>query len=224
METNKSKHILLGFIVISLTLLTGCQEPQVNSGNVPPVRSDIRKTEIRQKLEKNYANADLHYELGKIYQSEGQWGKAIRRAIGYDPVNWEAAAASVKTLYQAGKDDRATIMTENYIDEAGYSATSSLQLGKAFQDEQLEDEALSCYQQALRIAPNSAGLNKQIGFYYLAKNDQARAEQYFRRSFQIKPDPEVAGALGRMGIAIGLPKPTTGTANDVDKMLENESK
>ena len=52
-----------------------------------------------------------------------------------------------------------------------------MNLGKAFQTEMLDDEALACYNQALKIAPDSAELNKQIGYYYYEKNDLIRAEQ-----------------------------------------------
>ncbi len=95
-------------------------------------------------------------------------------------------------------------MTELYSAAANYSAGSLLLLGRAFQNEMLDDEALSCYHKALKIAPNSADLNKQIGYYYRGKNDLIRAEQYLRRSFEIKPSPEVSGALGRLGIPVEL--------------------
>ena len=219
------RHISATVFLAVLCAAAGCNEVDVNTGDIPPVRSDIRKTELLQQLQRRFADPELHFELGKIYQTEGQWDKAVfefRVAKGYNPVHWDAAAATVKTFYQAGKNDRAVIMSENYINEAGYSATSSLQLGKAFQNEMLEDEALTCYQQALRIAPDSAGLNKQVGYYYLAKNDLVRAEQYLRRSFEIEPSAEVSGALGRLGIAVELPRKNVIDAGKLDQMFEQE--
>jgi len=201
----------VAFILFSVLLVCGCQQPQNKpiEDEIDFVGSDLRKLELQQRLDRKYNDPGIHYELGKIYQSEGLWDKAIFEftlAKSYDPVNWESAAAIVKTLYQDGKNDQAKATAEKYIKQAGYSAGSSLNLGKAFQTEMLDDEALTCYNHALKIAPTSAELNKQIGFYYYEKNDLIRAEQFLRRSFEIEPTPEVSGALGRLGIAVNLPR------------------
>ncbi|MBW8015932.1 MAG: hypothetical protein FVQ82_07075 [Planctomycetes bacterium] len=199
--------VLLLFCVF---LVCGCQpankEPIENE--FPLVDSDMRKLELQRLLARKYNNPKIHYELGKIYQSEGLWDKAIFEfdiAKSYDPVNWESAAAIVKTLYQDGKKERAIAMAAKYIKQAGFSAASSLGMGKAFQYEMLDDEALASYNQALTIAPNSAVLNMQIGYFYREKNDLVRAEQYLRRSFELNPTSEVSEALGRLGIRVELP-------------------
>lgn len=205
------KIIRWAVVFLFLVLLVcGCNKPGRDKidDEIPLVDSDMRKVELQQLLARKYSDPDIHYELGKIYQSEGSWDKAIFEfgiAKSYDPVNWKSAAAIVKTHYQDGKKERAVTVGGKYIKQAGYSAGSSLGLGKAFQDEMLNDEALACYDQALRIAPNSAELNKQIGYYYFEKNDLIRAEQFLRRSFDIEPTPEVSGALGRLGIGVELP-------------------
>lgn len=199
------------FILFSVLFVFGCQQVQQDpiESELTPIGSDLRKLELQQRLDRKYNDPEIHYELGKIYQSEGLWDKAIFEftlAKSYDPVNWESAAAIVKTLYQDGKNDQAKTAAEKYVKQAGYSAGSSLSLGKAFQSEMLDDEALACYNQALKIAPSSAELNKQIGYYYYEKNDLIRAEQYLRRSFEIDPTSDVSGALGRLGIAVDLPR------------------
>lgn len=201
----------MAFILFSVLLVSGCRPIQQKTieDEQALVGSDLRKLDLQRRLDRKYNDPEIHYELGKIYQSEGSWDKAIFEftlAKSYDPVNWESAAAIVKTLYQDGKNNQAKAAAEKYVKQAGYSASSSLNLGKAFQSEMLDDEALACYNQALKIAPSSAELNKQIGYYYYEKNDLIRAEQYFRRSFEIDPTPEVSGALGRLGIAIDLPR------------------
>lgn len=200
-----------GLLLFCVFLICGCPqkkdkeiENEFSAGG-----SELRKFELQQKLTKRYSDPELHYELGKIYQSEGLWDKAIFEfdiAKSYDPVHWESAAAIVKTLYQNGKKDRAVFMAERYARQAAFSASHSLSLGKAFQNETLDDEALVCYTQALEIAPNSAELNKQVGYYYQEKNDLIRAEQYFRRSFEIDPSPEVGAALGSLGIKVERPE------------------
>jgi hypothetical protein len=45
-----------------------------------------------------------------------------------------------------------------------------------------------------------------MGLYYLGKGDTAQAKQYLVRSFEINPrQPDVAGALGRLGVVVELP-------------------
>jgi tetratricopeptide (TPR) repeat protein len=204
------KIIRSAVLLFLVFLVCGCPEKNNNVGNeIPPVGSDLRKIELQRRLDRKYNDANIHYELGKIYQSEGQWDKArfeFKTARSYKPANWDSAAAIVKTYYQDGKNDTAIAMAEKFVKKAGYSAASSLSLGKAFQNEMLGDEALTCYSQALKIAPNSAEVNKQIGYYYYEKNDLIRAEQYLRRSFEIHPSGDVSGALGRLGITVNLPR------------------
>ncbi len=189
----------------------GCNDPvgDATEEEHSYVDPELRKFELQQQLEKKFNDPHIHYELGKIYQSEGLWDKALfefKIALSYDPVNWSSATATVKVLYQDGRKSEAVAKTELYSAAANYSASSLLLLGRAFQREMLDDEALVCFHKALKIAPNSAELNKQIGYYYRDKNDLIRGEQYLRRSFEIDPSPEVSGALGKLGIPVELPR------------------
>ena len=76
---------------------------------------------------------------------------------------------------------------------------------------------MRCYRQALDAAPDSYEANRQIGYYYLSKGDNTQAKQYLMRSFELNPrQPDVAGALGRLGIVVQAPVepevPTTAPA------------
>jgi len=225
------KKLTVLIVLAGVVAAGGCQKPRTKAHRevIAPTSTELRKTELIQLQAKRYGEPDVHYELGKIYQGEGLWDKAItefRVAKGYNPVHWDAAAAIVKSHLLAGKQDLSLLSAENYINEASYSASSSLLLGKAFQKEFMEEEALECYKQALRIAPDSAGLNKHVGFYYLSKKDYVRAEQYLRRSFEISPSAEVSGALGRLGIAVQIPRKQADktSGKKLDKMLANSEK
>ena len=82
-------------------------------------------------------------------------------------------------------------------------------MGKAFQSEGLGEYALSCYYQAMGLKPKSPEPYKLLGYYYLGDNDQVRAEENFRRSFELDPyQSDVSGELGRMGVIVGLPRNT----------------
>jgi Flp pilus assembly protein TadD len=75
--------------------------------------------------------------------------------------------------------------------------------------------------QALRLAPNSARVHRQLGYYYLSKNDKVRGEEYLKRSFQLDPvQPEVAGELGRLGVEVRIPRKTEKRTKKIDKTAE----
>ena len=68
------------------------------------------------------------------------------------------------------------------------------------------------------MAPDSARINRDLGYYYLRKGDKNLAKDYLSRSFNIDPmQPEVAEELGRMGVVIETPhKSTKADAKKVD--------
>lgn len=106
------------------------------------------------------------------------------------------------------------------MNQAGTSASASLRLGQAFQKELMDEYAVACYQQALALAPNSAAIHRQIGYYYLSKGDRVRAEEYLKRSFAIDPyQAEVAGVLGRLGVVVQIPRKTEANTKKLDKIL-----
>jgi tetratricopeptide (TPR) repeat protein len=168
------------------------------------------KERLLREIDRKFDNAEAHYQLGKIYQGEGLLERSdweFTLALQFDPVMYKAQAAKVRTYRDLRQADRSKLAAELYISQTAASAESSTMLGRGFQVEGLDEYALACYQQALARAPNSAALHKQIGFYYMGKNDWARAEEYLRKSIQIDPyQPEVAEQLGRMGVVIQVPQ------------------
>ena len=71
------------------------------------------------------------------------------------------------------------------------------------------------------MAPNSDKINRQIGYYYLSKGNTAQAQDYLTRSFQLNPNqPDVAGELGRLGIAVQIPRKTQQDTKKLDKIVD----
>jgi tetratricopeptide (TPR) repeat protein len=218
---SKTTIILLTLIF----LLAGCQKGRKKEiGEVKPTKTDKLKQTLLNKIERKYGDSESHYELGKLYYNDGLWNKSeweFNVALGYDPVHRRAQAAMIKTLLAAGNDQKAKLMADIYMNQAGTSAEASLLLGRAFQRELLDKYALDCYQQALMLAPNSAVLHRQVGYYYLSKGDKVRAEENLRRSFQIDPyQPEVAGELGRMGVVVQIPRKIEKDTKKLKKLLD----
>jgi len=183
------------------------------------------KARLLKKVNRDYEDPQAHFELGRLYQQEGQWVRAEREyniALNFDPVHRQAQAARVKALLGEGDEAKSQMLAEIYSEQASTSAAGSLSLALAFQSQGLDEYALNCYQQALRLAPNSAKVNRQIGYYYLSKNELVRAQEYLSRSFQLNPNqPDVAGQLGRLGVAVRIPSDTKADVKLLDKTIDN---
>ena len=205
-------------------LLVGCNESQTAGAKVDQARSippAARKAELLKDLERKFENPQAHFELAQLYQAEGLLQKAeyhYNIALTFDPSLAQAQASMVKLFLDGGDAAKGKTYADVYIKQASPSAVQSLRLGMAFQKEQLDEYALTCYQQALNLAPNSARVHKQIGYYYLNKGDKVQAKEFLVRSFQLDPNqPEVAGELGRLGVEVKIPVRTETSAKKLEK-------
>jgi len=224
-DVQMANMVKLAVLVLVLTALAGgCgKSSQREVSDVSVTEADQRKADLLNEIEAKYGNPDAHYELGKLYHADGLLSRAeweYNVALGFDPVHRKAQAALVKLLAESGNDDKSKLSAEIYMNQAGSTAQASLWLGHAFQKELLDDYAVACYQQALALAPNSAAINRQIGYYYLSKQDRVRAEEYLKRSFQIDPyQDEVARELGRMGVIVQVPRKIETDTKKLDQIL-----
>ena len=223
----KPKFICLTFLVCML-FFGGC-DPARNSEETGPAKTQAerRKAELLNQIERRFENPQAHFELGQLYQADGMWPQAENEysiALSFDPVHYQAQAARVKVLLESGDNTKAEFLKEEYINQASTSASASLNLALGFQKQAFDEEALKCYERVLELAPNSAKIHRQIGFYYRSKNDLDRARDYLTRSFQINPNqPEVAGELGRLGVAVRIPQKQQ-DSKSLDKIVEKSDK
>ena len=195
-----------------LLVLAGCESPEMKAAEAERARklpADVRKANIQDSLDQKFENPVAHYELGQIYHAEGNWSKAeyhYNIALSFDPSNADAQVSMVKLFLDSGDTAKAKNYANNYLDDTGNSDIQSLRLAMAFDKQQLDEYALTCYQQALNLSPDSARINKQMAYYYLGKGDKERAKEYLVRSFQLDPtQQEVAGELGRLGVEVKIP-------------------
>jgi len=201
--------------------LVSCNESATKVAEVDQVQSipaEEKKANLLKLLDKKFENPDAHYELGQLYQAEGLWPKAeyhYNVALSFDPTQRQAQAAMVKLFLDSGDTAKAKTYADTYVNQAKNSDIESLRLAMAFEKQQLDEYALTCFQQALSLAPDSARINKEMAYHYLGKNDKDRAKEYFVRSFQLDPrQPDVAGELGRLGVEVKIPTSTVTGAED----------
>lgn len=190
--------------------------------------SEKEKAKLLKELDKKYENPKAHYELGKLYHSQGMWDKAeweYNKALAFDPMHHDAQASIIKLQVDKGDTAKSEVVADMYISQASVSAKHSLLLGRAFQDRGLDAYALACYKQAHNLAPDSVAINKQLGYYYLLKKDNANAEMYLRKTFELDPgQPEVAGELGRLGVQVQMPTKQAKQAKKIDRIAEEQEK
>ena len=226
-QAGKQISIAPALLVCILLLLSGCGG-KARPKEVGRTEAEKKKVKLQKAIEKKFEDAESHFKLGKLYQADGLWAQAEDQygiALNFDPVHRQAQASRVKALVSGGDAAKSKLLADEYIKQASISAAASLQLALAFQEQGLDEYALKCYQQALYMAPNSAKINRQIGFYYLGKGNKDTAREYLSRSFQLNPNqPDVAGELGRLGVAVKIPRKTEKSTKKLDKIVEKSDK
>ncbi|HSV26416.1 MAG TPA: tetratricopeptide repeat protein [Sedimentisphaerales bacterium] len=180
-----------------------------------PVQRDARQTvqlppvddesSLLGAIQRDFSNPDLHFRLGRVYHQQGKLASAefeYERALIFDPLHFDSQAALVKLWLDAGNNMQAEREIDKYINRAG-TAQNLVDLGMAFHRQGMLDAAKRCYDLAIRRDPQSAAAHKQLGLYYLSRNDRTSAGQMFTRSFELDPyQADVAMELGRLGITV----------------------
>jgi tetratricopeptide (TPR) repeat protein len=201
--------VLLGSVLFVLWSCEGVGRQERGPVPVTTATSDPTEAQLLTELQKKWENPQAHYELARVYHKAQNWNKAewcYSNALGFDPANKAAQAGQVKLFIDRGDPAKAEQFANGYIRQASSSVRETLRLGWEFRQLNLDDYTLRCFRQALDAAPDSAEANKQIGFFYRDKGDLAKAKQYLLRSFELDPrQPEVAGALGKLGVVVELP-------------------
>ena len=224
---------------ICLTLLVftfvfnGCNSPSRPGKAKEPkelarTQAEKDKARLLRRIDRKYEDAEAHFKLGNLYQADGLWAQAeneYKTVLNFDPVHRQAQAARVKMLIVGGDQAKAELLADEYLNQVSNFELASLNLALAFQKQLLDDYALAAYNLALRLAPNSAKINRQIGYYYLSKGEKIQAKDYLSRSFQLNPNqPDVAGQLGRLGVAVRIPKKTSRKTKKLDKIINKYDK
>lgn len=222
--TGSLRLIFLSFLVSLLLSGCGLFSKSKGVGEVELTPAEEKKGKLLRRIDRKFENPEAHFELGQLYQADGLWVQAENEyniTLSFDPAHRKAQAALVKVLLNSGDTAKGELSAEIFMNQVSGSASGSLRLAIAFQKEQLDDYALACYRQALRLAPNSAKINRQIGYYFLSRGDENRARDYLSRSFDLNPNqPEVAGELGRLGVAVRIPRKTEKSTKKLDEIVE----
>ena len=217
--------LFFALLLCSAFLFVGCNEPAADATAIARqenLSADARKAELLNLLEQKFENPSAHFEVARLYHAEGLWAKAeyhYNVTITFDPAHAGAKAAKVKLFIDSGDTAKSKTYADVYMNQAAGSATQSLRLGMAFQNQQLDGYALDSYQQALSREPDSAQVNRQMGYYYLSKGDKTRAKEHFITSYRSdNGQPDVAHELGKLGVELRMRPATSENTPESDMM------
>ena len=201
--------------------IAGCPTQQPGIGYMAPFTPAQKKEQLQELIKQHPEDSQAHFMLGQLYHEDKQWDEAeieYKLAWQYDPVYWPAQAAMIKLQVDRGDPQKAQYYFDLYlkpilikqesrqVKQVLASVDDLINLGVECQDQQLDNYALTCFQKALDIAPNSPKTNKYMGYYYLSKNDKAKAKEYFEKSFNLdRLQKDVALELGRLDVPIEYP-------------------
>ena len=207
--------LLIVVAVVSGAVLSGCSSKNKanESGKTQIVNQapdEDQKARLQSRLNIRYSDPEAHFELAQIYRSQTLWDKAEKEynlTLQFAPGHKNAQAAMTRMFLDKNDTDRSRLLADIYMNQAKPSAKASMLLGKAFQNEGLDNYAFQCYDHAATLAPTSAELQRLIGYYYKRQGDKVRAGEAFKKSFQLDPyNPDVSGELGRMGVQVEVPR------------------
>ena len=196
---------LLGGCVI----LAGCDMP-------PSAQSAGTRTMPNQEqfllslVERNFQDPEAQYQLGEYYRCQGRWDKAqyhLDLALNFAPALRKAQVGLVRMLVDKGDHQAADRTANRFYRQLSGSPLEMADLAKAFAGGGLDQYALACFTEATKASPGSAPAFKELGLYWLAKNDTAKAKSCLTRSFELDPSQsDVAEALGRLGVVVEVPR------------------
>jgi tetratricopeptide (TPR) repeat protein len=214
---NAKVRIIIFGITLCALVVAGCSKngSTVRMDQNAHMATDLRMLQLQKELNTKWENPTAHYEIGQLYHAQGDWSKAeyhYNVAYGFNPAYREVQAAMVKLQLNKGDKSKADWVANSYMAQVVSMPEQILALGGAFEKQGLDDYAYKCYTEALKATPDSPPVNKQLGYYYLHKDNKDKAKEYFIRSFQLDSNQaDVAGELGRLGVAVRIPeapKPT----------------
>jgi len=129
------------------------------------------------------AFSEAHNNLGTAFQEANRLEDAeesFRKAYGFDE-NYNASYNLAKIAFTKGRLDDALDWIQKSIAKYNRSVMAFNLQGLIFQGLERYEEAVSSYQQALRIAPGELNVQYNVGVAYFLKRDYPRAKDIFTK-------------------------------------------
>ncbi|NEQ39464.1 MAG: tetratricopeptide repeat protein [Okeania sp. SIO3I5] len=147
----------------------------------------IKAINQQPNLAESYAN------LGSIYAQQKQWQLAIecyQEAISIKP-NFPGFYRNLGKIWQQlGKVELARDCQEQAFNLAAQypKASEHFKQGKTLWETEKIEEAIACFQDAIKFNPFLTGAYQHLGDIFLEKEDFNEAINYYQRAIELKPD------------------------------------
>jgi tetratricopeptide (TPR) repeat protein len=193
----------------SWIILSGCDVPP-STQSIPSSPMPDQEQFLVSLVDRNFQDPEAHYQLGEYYHSKGQWDKSqdhLDMALNFAPAFRKCQVALIRMLLDKGDRQAADRAANRFYRQLSNSTMEMADLAKAFAGGGLDSYALACFTEATKVSPPSALAFKELGFYWLGKNDAAKAKASLIHSFELDPSQsDVAGALGELGVVVAVPR------------------
>ena len=151
------------------------------------------------ELDPNYV--DAHYNLGNIFNSQGEYQKAkdcFEKAIETDPNNANAhnnlgVVFEALSEYQKAKDcyEKAIEINPNY-------SSGHYNLGNIFNSQGEYQKAKDCFEKVIEIDPNNAKAHNNLGVIFKELRQYQKAKDCYEKAIEINPN--YAKAHNNLGV------------------------
>ena len=215
---SRIKRVFVACVLVGIGVaLAGCDAPSAETSAARPMADQERF--LLSLVERSFQDPEAHYQLGEYYHSEGRWDKAqyhLNLALSFAPAFRKAQVALIRTLLDKGDRQAADRTVSTFLKQLSNSPLDTVSLAKAFASGGLDQYALACFDEGTKVTPGSGLAFKELGLYWLGKNDTAKAKQYLIHSFELDPSqPEVGSALGQLGMVVEVPRAPAEPATQV---------
>jgi tetratricopeptide (TPR) repeat protein len=190
------------------------------------------ETPLRAVLEQNDRMADVHDMLGVICHSRGNFAQAeyhFEKALTINPAYTEAALNLAVTYNERGKYEAARQIYGRIkgtptggLDPfaRGKIANMHAEVGQAYADAGMPNDAIAEYEKAVRLCPQFADLRTRLGTLLRQTNDLARAREQYEAAIGARPN--YVPARMQLGVTLLSLGESDGAAEQWNKVLEIE--
>ena len=198
LKTSKKILPLALALALSGTLLTGCSGKEEREAKYLEraeeylAKRDYDKARIEAKnvLQINANNAEAHYIVAQIAESEKNWQQMygeLNAAIQYDPKLLKAHIKLAQFLAAVNQLDKAAESAEKIKEIDPNNANYYAVLASIAARQNKPDEAIQQAEKALSIEPGNLGASALLAAIYTDK-DPAKAEQVLNASIKANPE------------------------------------
>lgn len=225
MAYRKTRLIALSF-ALSSALLVGCSGKEEREAKYLQraeeflTKKDYDKARIEAKnvLQINANNAEAHYIVAQIAESEKNWQQMyaeLNAAVEYNPKLLKAHIKLAQFLVAVNEIDKANMEVQKIHDIDPNNADYFALLAGIAARQSKTDEAIQHAEKALSIQPGNLGASALLATIYVDK-DPAKAEKILTESIKVNPQEyDLLTMLANMYAKNGQPEKAISVMKDL---------